>query len=304
MNVPPQRVCVAGGSGFVGRELVKRLAGAGHAVRVLTRQQARASPLRAPPPLVEQQVVDYRDEAALCQALGGADVVVNLVGILNERGRSGRGFWRAHVEVTAQLLRAALAVHAQRFLQMSALGADAAGGASHYLRSKGAAEQRVFAHADQIDYTIFRPSVIFGCEDSLTNRFAALLRLAAGLMPLARASTRFAPIHVGDVAEAFMRALAGGHTSGQTFELCGAETLSLAELVQQVARARQLPCHVFSMPDALGWLQAALLEFLPGKPLSLDNFRSLLTDSVCREDGCAQLGLHPKRLSAWLAAPD
>jgi len=82
-------------------------------------------------------------------------------------------------------------------------------------------------------------------------------------MPLARASTRFAPIHVGDVAEAFMRALHGGDTSAQTYELCGAETLSLAELVQQVARARQLRCHVLAMPDALGWLQAAVLEFLP-----------------------------------------
>ena len=178
----------------------------------------------------------------------------------------------------------------------------AASGASHYLRSKGAAEQRVLAHADRIDYTIFRPSVIFGNEDSLTNRFASLLRLSGGLMPLARASTRFAPIHVGDVAEAFMRALHGGDTSAQTYELCGAETLSLAELVQQVARARQLPCHVLAMPDALGWLQAAVLEFLPGKPLSLDNFRSLLTDNVCREDGCARLGLRPQRLSTWLAA--
>lgn len=296
----PQLVCVAGGSGFVGRELVNRLVRAGHSVRVLTRHEAHAAPLRVLP-LVELHIGSYGDDTFLRQALSGANVIINLVGILNERGRSGAGFRLAHVELTERLLRAAVAAHA-RFLQMSALGADAASGASHYLRSKGAAEQRVRAHADRIDYTIFRPSVIFGNEDSLTNRFASLLRLSGGLMPLARASTRFAPIHVGDVAEAFMRALHGGDTSAQTYELCGAETLSLAELVQQVARARQLPCHVLAMPDALGWLQAAVLEFLPGKPLSLDNFRSLLTDNVCREDGCARLGLRPQRLSTWLAA--
>jgi uncharacterized protein YbjT (DUF2867 family) len=297
----PQLVCVAGGSGFVGRELVNRLVRAGHSVRVLTRHEAHAAPLRLLP-LVELHIGSYGDDAFLRQALSGANVIINLVGILNERGRSGAGFRRAHVELTEQLLRAAVAAQARRFLLMSALRADAASGASHYLRSKGAAEQRVLAHADRIDYTIFRPSVIFGNEDSLTNRFASLLRLSRGMMPLARASTKFAPIHVGDVAEAFMRALHGGDTSAQTYELCGAETLSLAELVQQVARARQLPCHVLAMPDALGWLQAAVLEFLPGKPLSLDNFRSLLTDNVCREDGCARLGLRPQRLSTWLAA--
>jgi uncharacterized protein YbjT (DUF2867 family) len=294
----PQLVCVAGGSGFVGRELVNRLVRAGHSVRVLTRHAAHAASLRALP-LVELHIGSYADDAFLCQALNGADVIINLVGILNERGWSGAGFHRAHVELTEQLLGAAVAAHARRFLQMSALGADPAG-ASHYLRSKGAAEQRVRAHAERIDYTIFRPSVIFGKEDSLTNRFAALLRLTRGLMPLARAGARFAPIHVGDVAEAFLRALHGSDTSAQTYELCGTEILSLAELVRQVARARHLPCHVLAMPDALGWLQAAVLEFLPGKPLSIDNFRSLLTDSVCREDGCARLGLRPQRLSTWL----
>lgn len=297
----PQLVCVAGGSGFVGRELANRLVRAGHTVRVLTRHVTHTTPLRVLPP-VELQIGSYSDHSYLLQALSGADVIINLVGILNERGRSGAGFRRAHIELTEQLLRAAVAARAPRFLQMSALGADAASGGSHYLRSKGAAEQLVRAHADRIDYTIFRPSVIFGNEDSLTNRFASLLRYSAGRLPLARASTRFAPIHVGDVAEAFMRALPGGATSAQTYELCGAETLSLADLVRQVARARQLPCHVWAMPDALGWLQAAVLEFLPGKPLSLDNFRSLRTDNVCREDGCARLGLRPQRLSTWLVA--
>jgi uncharacterized protein YbjT (DUF2867 family) len=301
LTARPQLVCVAGGSGFVGRGLVNRLVRAGHTVRVLTRHEAHAEPLRVLP-TVELHIGGYGDHTYLLQALNGANVIINLVGILNERGRSGAGFRRAHVELTERLLRAAVAAHVPRFLQMSALGADATSGASYYLRSKGAAEQRVRAHADRIDYTIFRPSVIFGNEDSLTNRFASLLRLSRGLMPLARASTRFAPIHVGDVAEAFMRALYGGNTSAQTYELCGAETLSLAELVRQVARARRLPCHVLPMPDVLGWLQAAVLEFLPGKPLSLDNFRSLRTDNVCREDGCERLGLRPQRLSTWLAA--
>jgi uncharacterized protein YbjT (DUF2867 family) len=300
LGARPQLVCVAGGSGFVGRELVNRLVCAGHSVRVLTRHESHATALRVQP-LVELHIGNYANDSFLCQALDGANVIINLVGILNERGRSGAGFRRAHVEITERLLHAAVVARAARFLQMSALGADAACGASHYLRSKGVAEQCVRAQGDRIDYTIFRPSVIYGSEDSLTNRFASLLRLTRGLLPLARASTQLAPIHVGDVAEAFMCALHGGDTSAQTYELCGAEVMSLAELVRQVARARHLRCRMLAMPDALGWLQAAVLEFVPGKPLSLDNFRSLRTDHVCHEDGCARLGLRPQRLSSWLS---
>jgi NADH dehydrogenase len=155
--------------------------------------------------------------------------------------------------------------------------------------------------------TIFRPSVIFGAGDSLTNRFAGLLRLSAGILPLARAQARFAPISVLDVAEAFVRVLTRPASAGATYELCGPAVLTLAEIVRLTARVANLPCHIIPLADALARIQGMVLGLLPGKPFSLDNFRSLTLDSVCREDGCAALGITPRPLMAELPlylAPD
>lgn len=294
----PLLVGVCGGTGFVGHSLVTRLVRAGHSVRIPTRDPGRADDLLTLSS-VELLRGDVYDSDFLRSCLEGCDVVVNLVGILNERGHDGAGFRRAHVEFTAGVLRAMHAVGAGRLLQMSALNADAAHGRSHYLRTKGEAERLVRA-TGRLGWTVFRPSVIFGPGDSLTRRFARLLRWSGGLMPLARAQARFAPIHIEDVAEAFMRALHGGAAEHQVYELCGPEVLTLREIVQLSARAAHLPCLVLPLPDALGRLQAALMDWLPGKPFSSDNFRSLLTDSVCHEDGCARLGLRPAGFGALL----
>jgi uncharacterized protein YbjT (DUF2867 family) len=294
----PLVIGVCGGTGFVGHALIPRLVRAGHSVRLPTRDAGRADDL-LPLSSVELLPGDVYDSDFLRRSIRGCDVVINLVGILNERGRDGAGFRRAHVEFTANLLRAMHAVHAGRLLQMSALNADATHGRSHYLRTKGEAERLVRADA-LLGWTVFRPSVIFGPGDSLTRRFARLLRLSCGLMPLARAATRFAPIYIDDVAEAFLRALHGGSAEHQIYELCGPEVLTLRQIVQLTARAAQLPCHVLPLPDALGRLQAAVMDWVPGKPFSSDNFRSLLTDSVCQDDGCGRLGLRPSSFGALI----
>jgi uncharacterized protein YbjT (DUF2867 family) len=194
---------------------------------------------------------------------------------------------------------------------MSSLGA-AEQAPSRYLRSKAAAEAAVRAvpHPEQPHpaVTIFRPSVIFGAGDSLTNRFAALLRMSGGILPLARAGACFAPISVVDVAEAFMRALDRTASAGAaTYELCGPEVLTLEQIVRLTAQVARLPCHILRLPDALSRLQAVVMGLLPGKPFSLDNFRSLTLDSVCREDGCAALGIVPRPMLSELPrylAPD
>ncbi|MEZ5459639.1 MAG: complex I NDUFA9 subunit family protein [Steroidobacteraceae bacterium] len=243
---------------------------------------------------------NVHDALVLRREFAGADVAINLVGILNEPGRSGAGFTAAHATLTESVVAAAAARGVGKLLQMSSLGADAGAGPSHYLRSKGVAEQHV--RAAPMRWTIFRPSVIFGTGDSLLNRFAGLLRLSGGVMPLARAGTRFAPVHVGDVVEAFLRCLPGAShgelSDGESYDLCGPEILTLAELVRRTADAIGVQARILPLPDALARVQAAVMDFLPGKPFSTDNYRSLLRDSVCTDCGLAKLGVTPTSLAA------
>lgn len=286
-----------GGTGFVGTELVTRLVRDGYWVRVPTRSPGHGQHLRVLS-TVELVTANVHDPRTLGQLFAGMDVIINLIGILNESGRTTFQF--AHVDLAAKVIAAARAAKVRRLLQMSAVGADRERGPSRYLRSKGEAEALIRAAAGHLDFTIFRPSVIFGARDSLTNRFAALLRLPGGFLPLARSQTRFAPVHVGDVSDAFVRTL-GDHASfGETYELCGPEILTLEQLVRMTASVAQLPCHILRLPDPLGGLQAALLGLLPGKPFSLDNFRSLTADSVCTQDGLARLGISPRHMMAVL----
>jgi uncharacterized protein YbjT (DUF2867 family) len=297
-------VCVLGGSGFVGTELVNQLADAGHWVRVPTRNMRHAEHLRVLE-TVELRVANVHVPRILSQLCAGCDAVVNLIGILNPS--SSASFEAVHNELPVKLLAAARGAGVRRLLRVSAIGAEP-GAPSRYLRSKAAAESRLRAapqmegpHAD-CTVTIFRPSVIFGPRDSLTNRFAGLLRLGAGWLPLARARARFAPVWVCDVAAALMRALGEPGSAGQTYELCGPEVMTLEELVRLTARVARLPCHIVRLPDLLARLQGLVMSLLPGKPFSLDNFRSLTRDSVCREDGCARLGIAPRPMLSVLPA--
>jgi uncharacterized protein YbjT (DUF2867 family) len=287
-------VCVLGGSGFVGTELVIRLVRAGHWVRVPTRNLKRAEQLRVLD-TVELRVANVHEARVLSQLFAGCDAVVNLIGILNPH--RGASFEMVHVELAAKVMAAARTAAVRRVLHMSALGADPQA-PSRYLRSRAAAEARLRAAEPEV--TIFRPSVIFGPRDSLTNRFAQLLRLTAGVLPLARARARFAPVCVYDVAEGFLRALGGSASAGQVYELCGPEVMTLEEIVRITARIARLPCRIVPLPDTLARLQGLVMGLLPGKPFTLDNFRSLTLDAVCREDGCRRLGIVPQPLLAVL----
>jgi NADH dehydrogenase len=295
-------VCVLGGSGFVGTELVIRLVRAGHWVRVPTRNLSHAERLRVLD-TVELRVANVHEPRVLSQLLRGCDAVVNLVGILNPHRQAS--FELVHTELAAKVMAAARTAAVRRVLQMSALGA-AAEAPSRYLRSRAAAEARLRAppHGEppraEPEVTIFRPSVIFGPRDSLTNRFARLLRLTAGVLPLARARTRFAPICVYDVAAALLCALEARSSAGQIYELCGPQILTLEEIVRLTARVARLPCRIFPLPDVIARLQGLVMGLLPGKPFTLDNFRSLTRDAVCREDGCRRLGLVPQPMLALL----
>ena len=277
-NMGLHRILVLGGSGFVGRHLLARLVGEGYEVRVPTRRPQRHRDLRVMPE-VEMLEADIHAPGELDRLTAGCDVVINLVGILNERGRDGSGFRAAHTELTVKALQAAETAGVKRFVQMSALKADMPDPPSHYLRSKQAAEQAVFA-TKAFPVTVFRPSVIFGPEDSFLNRFADLLRIAP-FMPLARADARFAPVYVGDVVEHFARCLQDSETHGKGYELCGPRIYTLEDLVRYTGRITGHRRPILPLPGWAGKLQASIFEHVPGKPLSRDNLASLSVDSIC-----------------------
>lgn len=290
-------ICVLGGTGFVGTRLVARLAAAGHRVKVLTRNRELHRHLLVLPE-VQMVNADVHDAVQLAVQFAGADVVVNLVGILNERGRGGGGFRVAHADLALKVAQACRSAGVTRLLHMSSLRADARAGPSHYLRSKGEAEDIVRRECGRaIDYTIFRPSVIFGPGDSFINRFAQLLRLLPFAFPLARAPARFAPVYVGDVIEAMMRCLHGGAGSRQSLDLCGPEIFTLREIVGFTAQTLGLKRWIIALPDFIGRMQAFVFDFVPGKPFSSDNFRSLTVDSICTENGFARLGISPQPMA-------
>jgi len=288
----PARIVVLGGTGFVGSHLVPRLAAQGVQVTVLSRNRERHREL-AVLPTARVVSANVYDANALAAHFKGADAVINLVGILNEPGFNGSGFRRAHVELTQLAIKAMKTAGVSRLLQMSSLRSGE--GESWYLKTRGEADTQV--KSSGLDWTIFRPSVIFGRGDGLFNRFAMLLKLAP-VMPLARAHAKFAPVYVGDVCAAFERALADRATIGQTYELGGPDVVALREIVTMTRDALGLSRLVVGLPDALGKLQAAAFGLVPGKPLSLDNFRSLLLDSIPARNGLAELQIQPTPMAA------
>ncbi len=293
-------ICVLGGSGFVGTHLVSALARDGWRIAVPTRNPARASHL-SPIPSLRLVAADIHDSAQLAELCRGQQAVVNLVGILNERGRNGSGFARVHAELVRKLVDACRRQHVDRLLHVSALNADADHGASHYLRSKGRGERIIRDESGpDLRWTIFQPSVIFGPRDDFVNRFAHLLRTIPVGLPLARPGARFAPVWVGDVVAAILRALADDATAGECYELCGPERYTLREIVCLVRDRLGLARAVIGIPDFAARLQAAVFDFVPGKPFSSDNYRSLLVDSVCKVNGLARLGIKPQPLGAIL----
>ena len=290
-------LCVIGGSGFVGSHVCQQLAARGFRVRVPTRDRERAKSLILLP-TVDVIRADVHDPAALAAVVRGCDVVINLVGVLHD-ARGARGFAAAHVELARKLVAASREAGVRRFLQMSALAAvpDAP---SAYLRSKGEAERIV--RESGLDWTIFRPSVIFGPEDSFLNFFARLLRLFP-VFPLGSPGAQFQPVYVGDVAKAFVHALSDSGSIGGSYDLCGPQRYTLRELVTWVGRAINRPRPVIGLSRSLSYCQALALELLPLKLMTRDNFRSMEIDSV--SDSPFPFGIRPQSLEAlapsWLA---
>jgi len=287
-----QRICILGGSGFVGHHLIARLAAEQRDITVVTRRREQHRDLLVLP-TVQVVEANIHDAQQLQRVLRGHDAVVNLVGILNERGHDGEGFRRAHVELPRKVVEACRTLGIHRLLHMSALGADATAGHSHYQRTKGEGEALVHGVRD-LHTTSFRPSVIFGPGDSFFLRFAALLKRIPILFPLACADARFAPVYVRNVAEAYARALDDPHTHGQSYALCGPREYTLQELLAFTARTLGLRRYIVPLGPGLSKLQANLLEYLPGKPLSRDNYLSMQVPNICDGPFPERFGITPQ----------
>lgn len=282
---------VFGGSGFIGRYVVKRLAQRGFVVRVAVRDPEAALFLKTAGAVgqVVPLFASVENEPTVHRAVEGASLVVNLVGILAE-SRSG-DFQRIHAEGAGRIARLAAASGVERLAHLSAIGADKAS-PSRYGSSKGAGEEAVRAAFPGA--TIFRPSIVFGPEDQFFNRFAAMARLSP-VMPVISGGTRMQPVYVGDVADAIMAGLGRSDAIGATFELGGPRVWTFRELLAYVLKETDRHRFMADVPMGLARLQAAVMELLPGKPLTRDQLLMLSRDNVVAPGaaGLAALGIVP-----------
>lgn len=297
-------VTVIGGAGFLGRQIVRRLAQEGYRLRVTTRKPSHAGSLLPLGTVGQIALVkaDIRNEAEIAKAVEGAAVVVNLVGILKPSG--GRSFDAIHAEGAATVARLAAKMGAARLIHVSAIGADVKS-RSAYARSKGegeAAVREAFPKA-----TILRPSVVFGQGDGFFNRFAALIRTSRVAFPLfGGGGTKFQPVFVGDVAEAVVNALADARTAGRTYELGGPAVYTLREILDLIAKTTERKRMYVPVPFFLLDLGAALTGWLPFAPITLDQARLLRIDNVVKPGASigtlADLGVQPTAVEAIVPA--
>ena len=270
-------ICIIGGSGFVGRHVVHLLSAEGLNVTVPTRQRERAKQLILLP-TVDVVEANVHNEAELAHLVRGMDAVINLVGVLHD-ARGARGFEQAHIDLPRKVIAACQAGSVRRLVHMSALGADV-NGPSKYLRTKGAAEALV--RASGLDWTIFRPSVIYGRDDNFLNLFALLLKLAP-VMFLASPNARFQPVFVEDVATAIVHSITDVATYGKSYDLCGPRVYTLRELVALVGAVTGHRRPIIGLNAALSYLQAFAMELLPVKLMTRDNYYSMKVDNVSDE---------------------
>jgi NADH dehydrogenase len=279
-------ILVLGGAGFVGRHFAAALAAQGLTLTVPTRRRERAKHL-LPLPTVDVVETDITAPGSLEALARGKQAVVNLVGILHG------DFERAHVQLPRAVVAACRASGVKRLLHMSALGASSAA-PSEYLRSKALGERVVLDAAD-LAITVFRPSVIFGPEDRFLNTFACLARYFF-VLPIACPRARFQPVYVGDVARVMSRALDEPDSHGKVYELAGPREYSLRELVELVCAITGRQRLVVGLPERLGYLQAWVMEKLPGRLITRDNLRSMQVPNVAA--GPFPFGIQPQPLEA------
>ncbi len=293
-------ITVFGGSGFLGRHLVRRLVRLENVlVRVACRHPRRAGFLKTAGDVgqVMPVGVDIFSDEQVAAAVEGAGIVINLIGILYESGRWS--FQAVQADAAGRIARAARAAGAERLIQVSAIGADK-NSASAYARSKALGELEAFLAFPEV--TILRPSIVFGPEDGFFNRFAAMARLSPFLPLIGGGHTRFQPVYVGDVADAVMAALRDPETRGRTYELGGPTVYSFRQLMERLLLEIRRSRTLLPIPWWLARMQAWFFERLPDPMLTRDQVELLRRDNVVGPDsrGFKELGIAPTSIEVVL----
>lgn len=284
-----RNLLLLGGSGFIGKQLAFALANRGWHVTVPSRRPHRHRALLVHPNirLVETNITDPPSLKALCV---GQQAAINLVGILHERRKGD--FRRYHVDFIKSVVESCSETGIRRLLHVSALGADQATGSSLYLRSKGEAENLLHTFGQRgLDVTSFQPSVVFGKDDDFINRFAGILRYYAGYFPLACPDSKLAPVYVGDLVAKIATSIDDRNSFSKRYTVCGPEVFTLRQILELIITTLNLPVRVMPLGKGMSRLQAFILQNLPGKLFTLDNYRSLQTDSICTQGDLCETSL-------------
>ena len=279
-------ILLIGGNGFVGRVLAAQLQAEGYSVLLPTSHLAGGRELRMLPKvhLEDADVHEFDELQALCSRIKPNGAVINLVGVLHDKPAMpyGEVFKAAHVDLPKNIITAMQMHGLKRYLHMSALCADS-NGPSMYQRSKGDGEAAV--KESHLDWTIFRPSVIFGAQDQFINLFSKLTKLLP-VMPLAHSDAQFQPVSVDDVATVFTKALKMPGTIHQSYDLVGPTVYTMKEIVEFAARKADTKCVIIPAPAFVGYIQALAFEFLPIPTLmSRDNIASMQLPNILPING-------------------
>lgn len=293
---PDALVTIIGGSGFLGRYVVQRLAEAGHRVRVVVRHPERALFLKPLGGLGQIQLVQGNvvSDASMAQAFDGATAGINLVGILAESGK--QTFSAVQAEGAGRAARAAAAAGITHYVQMSAIGADLSSPVP-YARSKAEGEAAVRAAIPAA--VVLRPSLVVGPEDQFLNRFAAMARLSP-VLPVICGDSRFQPVYVLDVAAATCAALSRPDAAGKTFELGGPDIMSFRAILQMINAETDLKRQLVEVPAGVAGLMGKMGDVLPFMPMTSDQLAMLKKDNVATGPGLAELGLEPTPMAAFV----
>lgn len=275
-----QQACIFGGTGFIGRQIVRELARAGYTVKVATRAPERAYFLKTAGNVgqIVPFACQYGDDVSLRAAVKGCDVVVNCIGVLYEKGKNT--FPRIHTELPRAIAKACREEKVSRFIHISALGCDQAH--SKYSKSKHNGELAVYENFQAA--TILRPSVVFGADDTFFNMFARLSILSPVLPLIGGGQTKFQPVYVNDIAQAVAAAIKDAQTAGKTYEIGGPDVVSFRQIYERLFKETGRKVCLLSLPWGVAKIQGALMGLLPAPMLTADQVENLKTDNVVQQE--------------------